>query len=342
MYHEAVMETIRIAVVGVGYWGPNIVRNFLKIPKVEVACVCDLSPINLSRFSSGFPYIPTTSDFNDILKNRKIDMVAIVTPVNTHFNLGKKVLISGKNLLLEKPMTKTVREARELIKLAKKMNREIFVGHTFIYNSAVEMIKKYITQGKLGKIMYFDSIRINTKLIRDDVNVIWDLAPHDLSILSFIFDKKPISLSAFGSYRKNVSNHEIAHIIIRYPEDITAHIHVNWLSPVKIRKILIGGTKTMIVYDDIEPSEKIRIYNENVPILATNVTPFSPAWRSGDVVIPHLDQTESLYKELAHFIDCLRTKKKPLTGGEEGMQVVQLLEASDKALKMSSEIQLNK
>jgi predicted dehydrogenase len=335
-----IMNTIRVAVVGIGYWGPNIVRNFLKIPKVEVSCVCDLSVQNLSKFSASYPFIPVTRDYKKILKNKNIDLVAIVTPVVSHFTLAKQALLSKKHVLLEKPMTKTSDEAKELITLAQKQNRGIFVGHTFVYNGAIQMIKNYISSGKLGKILYFDSIRINTKLIRDDVNVIWDLAPHDLSIINYLFEKEPVSVSAFGTSRKDVKNREIAHLIISYPEDLTAHVHVNWLSPVKIRKILIGGSKRMIVYDDLEPSEKIRIYDENIPIKASLVTPFSPAWRSGDVLIPHFDETEALYKELLHFIDCLRNHKKPLTGGYEGLQVVKLLEASDKALKIRLEVNL--
>ncbi len=334
------MAFIHVAIVGLGYWGPNLVRNFLKIPDVKVSAICDVNIKTLNNLSSQYPHIKTTTDYNQLLHDEKIDLIAIATPSRTHYEIGQKVLRAKKHVLIEKPMTQSSDEAKPLIELAEKNNRLIMVGHTFIYSEPIKKIKEMLEKKALGKIYYYDSTRINLGIIQSDLNVIWDLAPHDFSILNFLFQEKPLSLTAVGSSHIHKNNEEMAHIIVTYEKNITAHIHLSWLSPVKIRSILIGGSKKMIVYDDIEPTEKIRVYDKNT-LPSSSITPFSPAYRSGDILIPRLKQEEALYNELFHFIECIQKKRKPLSDGSDGLKVVRLLEATDQALKSKKEILLH-
>lgn len=334
------MKIINVAVIGLGYWGPNLVRNFIKIPGVRVVTVCDLLKKNLNKISISFPSVKTTNNYKQIINDKTIDLVAIATPLKTHFLLAKNALLANKHVLIEKPMAQTSEEAEELISIANKMQKIIMAGHTFVYSEAVKKIKRIIDREELGKIYYYDSTRINLGLIRQDTNVIWDLAPHDLSILNYIFSVKPLSLQVFGSSYVNKKREELAHLIIRFQDNISAHIHISWLSPLKIRTIFIAGSKKMIAYNDMEPSEKIRIYDKNVTIPPSKITPFSPAYRSGDVVIPNLEQNEPLFNQLSHLIDCIKNKKQPISDGIAGLTVVRLLEACDKSLKTNSEVNL--
>lgn len=327
---------INIAVVGLGYWGPNLVRNFLTIPGVSITSVCDSNPAMFQKIKP-FSSIKTVLDINDILNDKTIDAVAIATPLNTHFTLAKRSIMSGKHVLLEKPMAQTSTQSQELIELATKNKRILMIGHTFVYSQAVRQIKKIITRKDFGQVYYYDSTRINLGILQKDSNVIWDLAPHDFSIVNYLFDTKPISLFATGSRFVGKKYEEIAHIVMKYENNMSAYINLSWLSPVKIRSIFIGGSKKMIVYDDIQQSEKIKIYNKSITITENNITPFSPAYRSGDVVIPNLEQKEALLSELEHFIECIQMKKKPLTGGPEGLKVVKLLEIASESLKTNSE-----
>lgn len=338
MYYNTAMKTINVAVIGLGYWGPNLVRNFSKIPGVQVVYGCDLMEKNLQNAVASFPFIKPTHDYHNVLQDREIDLIAVATPVSTHYVLAKDALLAGKHVLIEKPMTRTSEEGKDLIKIAKKNNRMIFVDHTFVYSAAVQKIKKILSKHRLGEVYYYDSTRINLGLLQSDINVIWDLAPHDFSILNYLFDAKPITLRAFGSSHVQKRHIEMAHIMITYDNNITAHVHLSWLSPVKIRTILIGGSNKMIVYNDIEPSEKIRVYDKSVTLSSAKITPFAPAYRSGDVYMPHLEQEEALYTEVKHLTHCLRQGKKPLTGGRQGLSVVRLLEASDQSLRLHKEI----
>jgi len=331
---------MRVAVVGLGYWGPNLARNFAKIPGVAVAALCDRDKTKLNDIALGYPAAKKTASYTALLKDRSLDFIAIATPLSTHFSLAKQALAAGKHVLVEKPMTKTGAQARELIALAKKNRLLLAVGHTFVYTSAVRYIKHLLQKKALGRIFYYDSTRINLGILQPDTNVIWDLAVHDFSILNDIFPEKPLSLRAFASSHMRMTFEEMAHLILTYEHNVTAHIHVSWLSPVKIRRILIGGSKKMVVYDDIEPSEKIRIYDDSVPVHPTSVTPFAPAYRSGNVLIPHLDQTEALYRELSHFVTCIRKHTTPETDGAQGLKVVEMLEAADRALRTKSEVTL--
>lgn len=332
---------INIAVVGLGYWGPNLLRNFSDIKDYKVLYGCDLVKENLEKFSSIYPSVKFTTDFEEIINDKNIDLVAIATPLSTHFMLAEKALKSKKHVLIEKPMTQNSKEAIGLAKLAKQNNKILMVGFTFVYSESIKKIKEILSNKELGQIYYYDSTRINLGLIQNDVNVIWDLACHDFSIINYLFNKVPISIHAFGSKFINKKNEEIAHIIIKFKGNFSAHINVSWLSPVKLRSIIIGGSKKMITFDDISPNEKIRIYNKSVDIKPSQITPFKPAYRSGDVVIPYLEQNESLRNELLHLAYCIKNKEQPITSGEEGIKILKLLEASDVSLKLKKTVKLN-
>ena len=337
---QTTMKRIRVAVVGLGYWGPNLARNFIKIPGVELGVLCDQDQKKLNDVASAYPTAKKTTSFTALLKDPELEFIAIATPLSTHFSLAKQALMTKKHVLLEKPMTKTSAQARELIALAKKNRLLLAVGYTFVYTSAVRYIKNLLQKKVLGRIFYYDSTRINLGILQPDTNVIWDLAVHDFSILNHIFPEKTLSLRAFASTHVRTTFEEMAHLIITYEHNVTAHIHVSWLSPVKIRRILIGGSKKMVTYDDIEPSEKIRIYDDSVRVSPASVTPFAPAYRSGNAMIPHLDQTEALYRELSHFVTCIRKHTTPETDGVQGLKVVEMLEAADRAVQTKSEVSL--
>ncbi|PIR66442.1 MAG: oxidoreductase [Parcubacteria group bacterium CG10_big_fil_rev_8_21_14_0_10_36_14] len=328
---------LKIAIIGAGYWGKNLIRNAASSASVSLVYVCDLDLRLLERARSNFPFIKTTCDSEDIFKAKDIEAVFIATPVVSHYKLAKRALESSKHVFVEKPMTETSAEARELIELAKKNNLLLHVDHTFIYTGAVRKIKELINADELGEIRYIDSERINLGLIQPDVNVIYDLAVHDLSIFNYILKEKPMSVAAFGkSYvTQNRENpvEEMAHIHLEYPSGTMAHIHIGWLSPVKIRKMLIGGSKKMVLYNDIEPTEKVKVYDHGADLDFKSETPSDVIYRSGDVYIPALERSEALAIEISHFADCAVNGKPSLTGGEEGYEVVRILEATQKILK---------
>src|SRR3972149_1405137 len=334
-------KNIKTAIVGLGYWGPNLLRNFSDIKDYKIIYGCDLLTSNLDKFTSIYPFVKFTNKFEDILKDTNVDLIAIATPLSTHFKLAEKALKAGKHVLLEKPMTENSKEASWLVKLAKQNNKILMVGYTFVYSEPIKKIKEILNKRNLGQVYYYDSTRINLGLIQSDVNVIWDLACHDFSIINYLFNKVPLVIQAFGSKFVNSKNEEIAHVIIKYEGNFTAHINVSWLSPVKIRTILIGGRRKMITFDDISPNEKVRIYNKSIDLTPSQVTPFKPAYRSGDVVIPYLEQNESLKNELLHLSFCIKNNKKPITSGEEGVKILKMLEASDVSLRLKKAVELN-
>lgn len=331
---------IRVAVVGVGYWGPNHIRNLSRIPGVQVTHICDLSQKQLKTITQTFPNLSPTTNFTDITKNPGIDAVIIATPLSSHFSLAREALLAKKHVLIEKPMTRTSKEAEELIQLAKRQKRILMVGHTFPYSNAVRKIKELIKKNVLGKLFYYSSTRINLGLIQSDINVIWDLAPHDFSILNYLFSDKPVTVQVFGSSHIRNNHVEMANVHIRYESGTVAHLYLSWLSPAKKRQILLAGSKKMIVYDELDPSEKIRIYDKGISLVSTTDTSFQSAYRYGDIVIPHVEQEEALYNELKHFISCIKTQRAPLTDGFDGLRVVKMLEATDKALKSKTEIKI--
>lgn len=326
------MTTLTVGIVGLGYWGPNWLRNFASLEHCHLAYGCDLTKGRIEKFARQYPATTFTQGFEDLLEDKKLDAIVIATPTSTHFALAKAALLAGKHVLLEKPMTSSAKESATLVSLAKKKNLRLLVDHTFAYTAAVEKIRSLVTEKKLGDLLYFDSTRINLGLIQKDTNVLWDLAIHDLTILATIADFSEIEeVLATGSahYGKHV---EDGHLHLKFRSGLAAHIHASWLSPVKIRKTLIAGRKAMIVYDDIEPSEKVRIYDKGIDRDTTKPDPFFPKYRSGDVLIPALPIIEALGTEAEHFLDCIRTKSKPRVSGEDGLAMVKVLEAADESL----------
>lgn len=320
---------MKVAVIGVGYWGPNLIRNFLSLDEVENVIACDHDESQLNKIGRKFPGIETTSNYDDIINRTDIEIVAIATPVSTHFEIAKRALLAGKHCWIEKPMTASVAQAEELIELAEQKNLKIFVDHTFIYTGAVRKMKEIITSGRLGEIYYFDSVRVNLGLFQHDVNVIWDLAPHDLSIMDYLLERKPLAVSAIGSCHVGNGLEDIAYLTLEFENNLIAHFHVNWLAPVKVRKTLIGGTKSMIVFDDMETSEKIKIYDKGIEINnREGVYETLVQYRTGDMLSPKIDQTEALALGTKDFVDSILNDRKPLTDAVSGLNVVRILEAS--------------
>ena len=330
---------IRMGVIGYGYWGPNIVRNLRGVDGCEVATVCDRSPGALTRVAQAYPEVATTRDASELMTSPKIDAVAIVTPVHTHFPLAKSALQHGKHVFIEKPFTATTAQAEELIELAARRNLTIMVDHTFLFTGAVRKIRQLMDEGVLGDIYYYDSTRVNLGLFQHDVSVVWDLAPHDLSIMDFLVHGKPEAVIATGETHLN-GLVDVAYITVYFPGNTIAHINVNWLSPVKIRTTLIGGEKRMLVWNDLEADEKLKIYDKGVAVNGNGhgngkqgLYELLVSYRSGDMWAPRVEQTEALKVELSYFIECVRTTQTPINDGVAGLRVVQLLEAADRSLK---------
>jgi len=324
---------INIGVIGYGYWGPNIVRNFNSLDEANVVSICDNRPEALQRAKSLFPQARLTNNSNDLLCDSEIDVVAVVTPVSTHFDLAKKALENGKHVFVEKPFTSAAVEAEELLELAEKKNLKIMVDHTFLFTGAVRKIKELIDQGTLGQLYYYDSTRVNLGLFQHDVNVVWDLAPHDLSIMEYLVPGQPEALVATGETHFN-GLEDVAFITVYYPDALIAHFNVNWLSPVKIRTTLIGGENRMLVWNDLEPDEKIKIYDKGVEIdTREGVYDVLVSYRTGDMLAPKVEQTEALKLETQYFLDCIGNGSKPFNDAEAGLNVVRMLEAADQSIK---------
>src|ERR1700740_29374 len=316
-------DVLRVGVIGYGYWGPNIVRNFDGLEKAEVVGVCDKSQKSLDRLRKTHPNIPVTTDFNEMLTSTEVDAVAVVTPVWTHYELAKTALENGKHVFVEKPFTYTSAQAEELINLAERKNLRIMVDHTFLFTGAVRKIRQLVDDGTLGELYYYDSTRVNLGLFQHDVNVIWDLAPHDLSIMDYLIAAKPEAVVATGGKHLN-GLADLAFITVYFPGNVIAHINVNWLSPVKVRTTLIGGEKKMLVWNDLEPDEKIKVYDKGVEMTGgKGVYGLLVSYRSGDVWAPRIEQTEALKVELGYFIDCITNNRTPFNDGVAGVRGVE-------------------
>lgn len=324
----------RIGVIGYGYWGPNIVRNFHTHEDAEVVKVCDRSHKCADRLRKAFPAIPFSTDEREVLQSPDIDIVAVVTPVWTHYELTKRALEHGKHVFVEKPFTCSVDQAKELVELAEKKNLKIMVDHTFLFTGAVKKIRELVDRKELGDLYYYDSLRVNLGLFQHDVNVIWDLAPHDLSIMDHVIDKKPEAVVATGEKHLN-GVEDVAFITVYFPKHIIAHVNVNWLSPVKVRTTLIGGEKKMLVWNDLEADEKIKIYDKGVSMSAhpSNLHQLLVSYRSGDMHSPQVEQIEALRAETAYFLQCIEKNKTPFNDGVAGLRVVRILEAADKSIR---------
>jgi predicted dehydrogenase len=326
---------VHIGVIGYGYWGPNLVRNIVEGLDTQLAAVADLKQDRLQVVSRRYPGVLTVSDYREVLNNPNIDAVAISTPVSTHFTLAMEALQAGKHVLVEKPITADSEQALRLIDEAAKRKLVLMVDHTFVYTGAVRRIRDLINTGSLGDIYYYDSTRVNLGLFQHDVNVIWDLAVHDLSIMDYILAEEPVEVSATGVAHVSGAGEDTAYLSVFFSGSIIAHLNLNWLSPVKIRRTLIGGTKSMVVYDDIETSEKIRVYDKGVIVTNTpeSVYKLLVGYRSGDMHAPRIDMTEALSIEIQHFADCIRNGTTPITDGHAGLRVVSVLEAATRSMK---------
>jgi len=326
-------NVVQVGVIGYGYWGPNIVRNLQGLDNCELVAVCDKNPAALRRASKTYPGVHLTTDFSEVLTSPDIDAVAVVTPVWTHYELAKAALTNGKHVFVEKPFTSTSQQAEELIELANRKNLKIMVDHTFLFSGAVRKIRELVDGGALGELYYFDSTRVNLGLFQHDVSVIWDLAPHDLSIMNHIIAERPEAVVATGGSHLN-GHADMGFITVYFPRNIVAHINVNWLSPVKVRTTLIGGKDKMLVWNDLEADEKIKIYDKGVEIgSGQGLYDLLVSYRTGDVWAPKVEQTEALKVELDYFLDCIMNDRTPSNDGEAGLQVVQLLEAAEESLK---------
>jgi predicted dehydrogenase len=323
---------LKIGVIGYGYWGPNVVRNFYNLPNADVVSVCDLSVKSLQRVRKVYPSMGITTDPADILTNPEIDAVAIVTPITHHYPLAKKALENGKHVFVEKPFTGRVSEAEELIELAESKNLRIMVDHTFLFNGAVRKIRELIDNGTLGRLYYYDSTRVNLGMFQHDANVVWDLAPHDLSIIDHLLADGPEAVVATGEKHVN-GVEDMAFVTMYFPDKVIAHLNVNWLSPVKVRTTLIGGEKKMLVWNDLEADEKIKVYDKGVE-RSNNGAGYDlrVSYRAGDLWAPRVEQTEALTLEAQYFVDCILNGQTPFNDGHAGLRVVQMLEAIDQSM----------
>ena len=325
---------INIGIIGVGYWGPNLVRNFRTQRDCKVVAVADAKADRRDFIATNYPGTDTHADSAALLADPRIDAVVIATPVAMHYELARQALESGRHVLLEKPMTASVVQAQELIELAERKNLRLMVDHTFIYTGAVRKVKELVAAGTVGEILYFDSVRVNLGLFQHDVNVIWDLAPHDVSIMDYLMSDRAVAVSAIGRRHFRSAVEDIAYLTVLFDADAIAHFHVNWIAPVKVRTTLIGGTKRMIVYDDMEPSEKIKVYDKGVEFPADEeaVRRMLVEYRIGDMTAPKIDGTEALRLLSREFLDAIAQGRAPLTDGHAGYRVVRVLEAANRSL----------
>jgi predicted dehydrogenase len=328
---------MKVVIVGLGYWGPNLIRNFMNTEGVtEVSCF-DVDQKRAVKAAKRFGNIRIHSSYEDILKS-DVDAVVIATPVSTHYPLAKAALEHNKHVLVEKPLTSKASECEDLIQCALKRNLILMVDHTFIYTGSVRKIKEIVAGGLIGDIYYFDSVRINLGLFQHDVNVIWDLAPHDLSIMDHLIQRKPTAVSAMGVHHIN-GKEDVAYLTIKFDTGLMAHFHVNWLAPVKIRRILIGGSKQMIVYDDMQPSEKVRVYDKGVEVTTQEgIYNTLVQYRTGDMYAPKIDDLEALSSVAREFMDSIRENRQPLSNGESGLNVVRILEAAECSIKQNGKV----
>ncbi|HVP37711.1 MAG TPA: Gfo/Idh/MocA family oxidoreductase [Candidatus Saccharimonadales bacterium] len=327
-------SNLRMGVIGYGYWGPNLVRNFAETPGTQVTCVADMDARRLEPLKLRYPAVRTTSDARELIQSRDVDAIAIATPVSTHFDLAVAALRAGKHVLVEKPLTESSEKCRRLIDEAAAAGRLLMVDHTFPYTAAVKKIRELIQSGELGEVYYYDSVRVNLGVFQRDVSVIWDLAVHDLSIIDNILPHKPVAVSATGMSHLKGQAEDIAYLTLYYAGSTIAHIHVNWLAPVKVRQTLIGGSKKMVVYDDVEPTEKIKVYDKGVAMEASPAAIYQMmvSYRTGDMWAPKLDGSEALRVLAGHFLDCVTNGKEPMTSAESGLRVVRIMEAATQSM----------
>lgn len=327
---------IGVAIIGYGYWGPNLARCFAETDGCRLMAVCDRSPDALARAAKRHPYVRLLSDWREALEDPQIDAVAIATPVRTHYEIANAALQAGRHVLVEKPMTETSAQGRMLLETAERRGLTLMVDHTFVYSPAVVKMKELVAADDLGEVYYYDSTRINLGLFQQDVNVIWDLAVHDLSILQYVLNSRPTAVSANGVSHVHGAPENMAHLSLYLESGAVAHLNVNWLAPRKVRQVFVGGSRKMIVWDDLEVSEKIKVYDRGVNLTdkVEDLYSMLVSYRIGDMWAPRLATTEPLIAEAAHFVDCINTGKRPITDGRLGLQVVEMLEAATRSMAM--------
>jgi predicted dehydrogenase len=326
-------DTVRVGVIGYGYWGPNVVRNLDQLDQVDLLGVCDLSASARQRAQKAFPHVEITADPTSLLCSPDVDAIAVVTPVWTHYELAKTALKNGKHVFVEKPFTSNSAQAEELIELAAKKNLQIMVDHTFLFTGAVRKIRQLLDENALGKLYYYDSTRVNLGLFQHDVNVIWDLAPHDLSIMDHLIQERPEAIVATGQTHLN-GHEDIAFITVYFPDKVIAHINVNWLSPVKVRTTLIGGEKKMLVWNDQAADEQVKVYDKGVSVSSREgVYNLLVNYRSGDMWAHRLERAEALTHELTYFVDCITSGRTPINDGQAGLRVIKMLEAATESIR---------
>ena len=324
---------MKAGVIGLGYWGPNLVRNLLSTPGIDGVVVCDRDASQLEKIRQKFPMVDAVDSIDKLLGRDDVTAVVVATPISTHHSIGMQVLEAGKHLLLEKPMAASTQECDELVALAARKNLRLMVDHTFIYSGAVRKVKELVDKGEIGDILYFDSVRVNLGLFQHDSNVVWDLAPHDISIMDWLIAEKPVAVSATGVSHFN-SFEDIAYLTVHFAGSTIAHFHVNWISPVKVRQILLGGSRHMVVYDDMENSEKVKVYDKGVEITGREqVWETLVQYRTGDMYAPKTDTAEALSRMTREFVDSIREGRTPLTDGVSGRNVVAVLEAAERSLR---------
>jgi predicted dehydrogenase len=328
-------KVLKVGVAGCGYWGPNLIRNFSQLPDCRVKVVCDTEENRLKHMKKLYPSVDTTKVFEDMVKDKDMDAIVVATPVHLHYELAKKSLLAGKHTFIEKPMATSSAECEELVNLAAKKKLTLMVGHTFIYSAPVRRTKEIVDSGDIGEIQYISSRRLNLGLFQKDINVTWDLAPHDISIILYFMGRPPASINCQGKAHVNKEIEDVTNMSLNFDNGGFAIVHSSWLDPNKVREMIIVGSKKMIVYNDNEPLEKIKIYDKRVeaPPHYDTFAEFHYSYHYGDAYIPHLKQVEPLKMEAQHFLDCIRNGKTPETSGLDGLRVVQILEASSRSLK---------
>jgi predicted dehydrogenase len=329
------MSSVRVAVVGCGYWGQNLLRNFADIEEASVVMACDFDPRALVRTKRRYPTIELTHNHNDLFANPSVDAIVLSTPVSSHYHLAKQALQAGKHVLVEKPLAQSTRHAIELTELAQRTGKTLMVDHTFVYTGAVRRMKSLVDSGEIGDLLYFDSVRINLGLVQSDINVLWDLGPHDFSIMDFLCQEEPVAVSATGVKHLNTPFENIAYVTVQFESNFIAHFHLNWLAPVKVRRTLVGGSRKMIVYDDMENSEKVKVYDKGV---VQNHDPerrerMLTGYRNGDMLAPNLETSEALRVMAREFIAAIVEQRSASTDGQAGYRVVRLLEAAQRSIE---------
>jgi predicted dehydrogenase len=325
---------IKVAVIGLGYWGPNLVRNFCTFPEATITMACDLQTARCQKIAALYPSILCTQNIDEVLERQEVDAVAIATPVHTHYGLVKKALLAGKHVLVTKPLTDKTTQAEELISLAAQKGLVLQVDHTFIYHPAVEKIKDIVMRGELGDLYYFDSVRINLGLFQADASVIWDLAPHDISIMEHLIGRPVQWVQAVGACHAGQKFESMAYITVQFADNILGHCHVNWLAPMKVRSVMLGGSRRMVVYDDNLVTEKVKIYDKGVTLNSIEgLYDALVQYRHGDMHAPAIDNSEALARELRHFIHCIKERVSPITDGRAGLRVVSILAAAEASIR---------